>query len=591
MPRPTLAALRFLQLLPPLIVCLLNKWCWGSISAPEFQEISHAAVLSGCKDESIRDFARIGSYGTWQQNCHRDLLAKLPVESLVAPAYNVTIPRNDPKSTLTEPDRGECPVKLPCLWLSLLSNSEDLKPILDCFFGSPARVAEFWEAQDEKNPKFRQLLDALEDPSDLEHCYPIVIHSDAAEYQEEDSLLTVSFRGLLAEHCDETTMEDNLWITSYPKSATWPGQDGTLHHLWSWISWSLQCLFSNVWLPTGPFGEDLTRDPFWSDLVGKAILPGRFKAVVWAIAGDMENFQNEFGLRHQSSNDMCHLCGANKSDRPFNDQRRSAAWACTLHMVQVGLTHPIFLLPYMSVYFFALDVLHILDLGISAHMIGNLFFDLVFLQLPGNREANLKTVWTHVLQNCQDIEHGKGLTRLEFRNFTDWRKPWSTYPCMSHVKAAHVRKLVPLAAKLAIEYNTGSPAHQHRADMLANLDAFYTCLYEQAVVPDFSVALMAAKNMQMCLEHYSWLAADALEKRHMMYSEVPKHHYAVHLAQQNLFLNAAAVWTYGGESYVGKASRLAMSCNKGTASFDVPYKMCEKIDVAHALQFANVIGS
>ena len=117
-------------------------------------------------------------------------------------------------------------------------------------------------------------------------CIPLLLHADAAEFQSTDSLMTVSFRGLLS---SEPGMEEHLWIFSYPKSCTAHGENGTEHTLYSWVAWSLKALLENKWPDTDPFGYELQPPHPLFPRVGKEILPNNYFAVLFGFMGDMEH--------------------------------------------------------------------------------------------------------------------------------------------------------------------------------------------------------------------------------------------------------------------------------------------------------------
>ena len=86
------------------------------------------------------------------------------------------------------------------------------------------------------------------------------------------------------------------------------------------------------------------------------------------LTGDMDFFQVDLGCPHQGNadpNPACHLCRTNKSTMNWFDFRRRAPWRSTLPRDPAS-AHPINGVIGWSPWHFAIDWLHIVDLGIAA---------------------------------------------------------------------------------------------------------------------------------------------------------------------------------------------------------------------------------
>ena len=225
-------------------------------------------------------------------------------------------------------------------------------------------MADFWSKVDLKGPRWKD--HKLQTKSNWKHkCIPLMIHGDGAEFQNNDSLFSISFKGLLNTTDD---FQENLWITSIPKRAAFAGAASveSIHQ-----TVCLTALFHNKWPATDPSGHDiLDSSPlFW---VGRNILPDGYFCVLIGILGDVDFFQNELGLNHQGSRTPCHLCKRNRDDIPWNDFSSKAAWRATEKIgAQKSLTHPLFKVPGVTAHSTCLDVLHGMDLGFTSHCLGN----------------------------------------------------------------------------------------------------------------------------------------------------------------------------------------------------------------------------
>ena len=155
-------------------------------------------------------------------------------------------------SKATSVDVRQVPLKLPCLWMHHLSAELEGTLLFQGFFGT-SKLADFWSKVDLKGPRWKD--HKFMTKPNLKHiCIPLVIHGDGAEFQNNDSLFSISFKGLL----NTTDFQENLWITSIPKRAAFAGAgdvESTHQTKWKWVSWSLTALFHNNMACYRPLGS------------------------------------------------------------------------------------------------------------------------------------------------------------------------------------------------------------------------------------------------------------------------------------------------------------------------------------------------
>lgn len=89
--------------------------------------------------------------------------------------------------------------------------------------------------------------------------------------------------------------------------------------------------------------------------------------------------------------------------------------------------------------------------------------------------------------------------------------------------------------------------------------------------------------IQTFLVHYGFLAKHYFRKGLTRYSIVQKHHLLSHFAEQCKWSTPRTCWTYGPESFMSVVKRIAASCDRGTAAWQVPLKVCSKFALAHHL--------
>jgi len=96
------------------------------------KKIEKAANLSGCTSKDVHEFASKRTFGKHHQNCHRDLIQKMP-QSLVPESFPVTCNVKDSKTTSV--DVRQVPLKLPCLCMHHLSIELEGTLLFTAFLG------------------------------------------------------------------------------------------------------------------------------------------------------------------------------------------------------------------------------------------------------------------------------------------------------------------------------------------------------------------------------------------------------------------------------------------------------------------------
>ena len=137
-----------MQLTSPLAIMLLNKFCWGRISACEVQEYAAAAVMGGAGGQDLHTLAKLGGSGFARQNCHRDLVrAFFGGMSSPQPVQVATEVKVKNAEGLVLEKEKNLPVILPEAWVDTLQKKNLLQE-LTC---SQKTLKEFWLKQDWKN--------------------------------------------------------------------------------------------------------------------------------------------------------------------------------------------------------------------------------------------------------------------------------------------------------------------------------------------------------------------------------------------------------------------------------------------------------
>ena len=144
---------------------------------------------------------------------------------------------------------------------------------------------------------------------------------------------------------------------------------------------------------------------------------------------------------------------------PWNDLSAAAHWRGTVwrtreawlaHHGGLRHIHPLFMLPGVSILMLMADVLHIVDLGITHYVVGNVVFHVCYSGgyfLEGTPQAKLDRLWESIVRHYIGNETPSQLQNLTLAMICDPSAPHAHQPCLSsRVKAAESRHLVPILA-------------------------------------------------------------------------------------------------------------------------------------------------
>lgn len=557
---------------------LLQFWSWGKLSATLVQQLAAAATASGCKEQGVFDLAELGANGLCPNHCHRDLLRRLGACQGIPQGEPIAVPFVDPKAEGGIADEGTCTVLLPDMWLHSLHT--DLPHIFMEHFCEGAQ--EFWQQQEDCNEKWSK--SPLRQRPDLQaETVPLLVHADGGAFQKHDSMVVCSLMGLL--HASGNSKQKHLMVAAWPKTCELKGLHGTWDSIWRWIVWALKACWQGVFASLDPWGRPFEEGSLRQKLAGTAIMGGK-RALLWGVLADMDFLSNDLRLPGHGSRSPCYLCKCNITDVPLNDFRPAARWRAT-GPKDPCTDHCIMQAPGMTPMHFQLDVLHVLEYGPAAHALGNILFDIVYKRLAHlPRPEACSRVWGQILGLYDELQvpHGNRLSFFTLNCITNPGSVAKTYPSLRNMQAAEVKGLVGVVSRLHEDHHDGSVVHRHQSAMLLSLQNFYRLMGTLPMVPGRVRGQEFTKQMTAFLCHYGHLAKLAFDAGENTYSQVPKHHFSAHLAEQSVFLNCKYANCYGGEDFIGKVVSLAQSCVHGTAHFKVSATLMAKYRYAAYLQ-------
>ena len=511
------------------------------------------------------------------QKFARDLIPPSP--------YVIEVPMKHKRGNICRVGNKPLDVLLPHDWFAALQDLPGDIMGLD-------KLESFWDGQSLQDPKlFDNEVLNIEGYS---RCVlPITLHGDAGRFKQRDSVLVLSMRSLLA---TGPVSKTQLVLALLPKSVRVRGLLGnTMKVIWKTLAWSFAAMFAGK---HPSFNEDgVAFDPLSERgrLAGQPLRADGKRAWLYAVLGDMEYFSTELGLNHHASHSPCWRCAANTTDRPWNDFRPTADWRGTIYSPQQlraapPTTHVLLTIPGVTPECFHFDALHILELGVSQHVIGNVFFEIVYEELAAVPHAEAVTRlfnWILAEYVHLNIPSSNRIGDLKLENFCDPKRPFADYPVLSKIKARETRYLLPVALRLCQRFQTASEHSRHRTKCVAGLLQACETMDAGGMFLDHAGHGALQRGIMACLVHATWLCTHAHAMRQMKWWVVPKFHYAAHIPDQGQFINPRMVWTYAGESVVGILMVLGRSCLAGTAAPKVPARALAKYRLASHLRLTR----
>lgn len=213
--------------------------------------------------------------------------------------------------------------------------------------------------------------------------------------------------------------------------------------------------------------------------------------------------------------------------------------------------NPLFDSPGFTVDMVVIGVLHCVDLGVTAEVVGNIMWE--YLQQMPRRKLEIKVqrLWLK-LKNWYKIHHAPSKLQALTK---DMIKKQKKAPKLK-AKGAETKYLVPFCLDLAWEmYENTKTEHAHMVFIMTQaLMDFYIILMN-----DLWYQPEAADQCQLCLELYKKLHLEARKNHVNMWAIKPKFHLFQELVQYQALEhgNPRGFWEYKDEDFVGWVAKMA----------------------------------
>ena len=544
----------------PLTNALKLDWAAGRLTSPQVQRYALAAAEQGAT--GLDPLARAGNYGNNPQNLLRALMGVFEHPRGAPPFDWAEIPT---KLGLRTPH----PFFLPHSFFQHFYNGARDK-WNSAIRGPRPASNEFWgniqgSHYSRMHPRRHQ--------QDWRRTVPLGLHGDAGAFSHQDSLMTISFNSLIG---SGVTIQKRFVITIIRKSDMLPG---TMDAIFRIIAHSFNALL----LGETP-GETADGHP----LAGGGVpLADGWCGALCQIRGDWQFYAETFHVpTWNGAERMCWLCKASNTNRhlSWTDCRSCAGWRDTLwthetymdHLRLVGLPIPILLMSVIGLRLECLmiDVLHAVDLGLAAHIIGNIMwiFAVVRTCLGGaNMAEKIKRLQTHMdawYKRTQCSHRLQGKLSVERLRATS-----SAWPKLKG-KGAAIRKLASYALQLAQEFANDSDNDQSILEMIRLLVRFYQIIDSESMYLTAAVRRELPEIGQKLAELYSKLAKEAFENGSRLWKATPKLHLWEHLLEHQTleFFNPRFFWCYSDEDLVGQLVDIGATCHPRTLAVTALFK-------------------
>ena len=547
----------------PLTKSLQKKWASGKLSAKEVQEFALSAMSQGAY--GLENLAAIGNWGTNPQNMQRALIGVFGHPPGAPPFTLVEIPTK-------HGTRTPHPFLLPHLFFQHYY-SEQRDKWVQAMRGSPRAPAQFWEKM-RNSDYFAFHPNAA--TQQWGRTIPLGLHGDGGAFSGHDSLMTISWNSLLG---NGPTIAKRFLITVVKKSDMTPA---TLDAIFKVASWSFNVLLSGQTPSHNYYGMPILQ-PI------KPLADG-WSGALCQVRGDWQFYCEAFYFpQWNGADEMCWLCRASSVDptRSWTDCRPEAGWRETRWTHQTYMEHlrlhgravPILLGIHgvigLTLSCIMIDVLHSVDQGVSAHIIGNIlwicaivrtcFGGTNMIEKAKRLDAHLRGWYNRT--RCSSRLDGK-MTVERLRATTgSWPK--------LRAKAAATRKLSLYALELAGSVFTADTDEDRTIlEIIRLLVRFYQILDSESMFLSEVARAELPVLGQRLAELYSKLASSAYGLGLKLWKMSPKLHLWEHLTEwQCLYAgNPRFYWTYADEDLVGHMIEIAESCHPCTLAITVLVK-------------------
>ena len=239
--------------------------------------------------------------------------------------------------------------------------------------------------------------------------------------------------------------------------------------------------------------------------------------------------------------------------------------------------------------------MHIMDLGITHHCLGNTLFLMCWRDRyfgaglsAGDR---LKLVWDRIEAQYEHRQTTSRMGALSLTMFTDPDRPHQKYPVLSsRAKAAESRHLVPVLASIFDDVcDIGREEDRRISAMLNGLARAYEAMESKELQLSAIELHDFRHSLDTCLLNYRLLHIAAIRAvpRQLLWNEVPKMQYTQHVSDQAERQHPRLSWCYTDEDFMNIVKVVTESCLSGTKAHRAMPKVLNKWAFGIALRLSR----
>ena len=514
----------------PLLQTLRRDWGQGKLSAKQVVDYMKSAEQQGAEG-----LPRVSSMNH-PQNLHRSLVAAFGKPKGSPDFVWVELPTT--KGVMSHP------FLLPHMWFAELhsSSSQSWEDLL----GERGAIPFFWRKMAE-SPFLRHHPHLAK--ANLKFTVPLGLHGDAGAFSNNDSLYVFSWNSLVHQG---TTRDTRRVITLIKKFLM---TEGTLD-----VIAKVSAVHHALDAPS--FGPSASRA---KEELEELKVKAEPRSEDEILKDKVSTFMKEAGstcavFRTMLSNHAL--------DAPWRATRRThekflAGLAAKGKDVAPMFKHT----TGLRLECVMIDVLHTADLGVTAHILGNILWECVVAKVWGEatQDANVAECMKAIEQF---YKHNKTTSKLQGKLTVDRLRTTGGWPKLKS-KAAAARHLVPFAVGLARLH-----LDERRLALCRLLERFYVILnHEGQFLSDHAKVELPRLGLRLCVL-FSQLASEAAMSRQKLWKTSPKLHLFQHVCEWQSIEsgNPRFYWCYADEDLVGQLIEVAEACHAKTMAVTAMYK-------------------
>ena len=543
----------------PLFDVLKRDWALGVIHSGQVQEYALNAARQGAVGMDV--VGDIGSAGARPQNMFRALksLMGIPVGAPSLAWFEVP---------LKSGKKVAHPFLLPHeFFASYYRECKD--KFLRSILGHPEAPAHFWESMAtssfvQKHPHLHK--------DNWSKTIPLGMHGDAGAFSKQDSLYILSWNSLLG---GGTTVQKRFLFTVVRKKDM---TGDTLNAMLDILSWSFNVLLNGLAPKSDYYGKSLHGEYEY--------LADGYRGCLSQVRGDWAFYTEVFKFpQWNGAERMCWQCKASSiiPNLAWSDFSETAGWRATRWTHEAYLSSnrardmmvPVILAKVVGFRLecIMVDVLHTVDLGIAAHIIGNVFWVLVILRsvFGGGAMADKAKLLQQNLtkwykSNRVTTQLQGTLTAERIRTSGGWPK--------LKAKGAATRHLAGFALFLVQTYCGASEEDRCMLGVCQLLVRFYDILQSESQFMRSSAKQEIAKLGRNLALLYNKLSLMAIHSGAKLWKTSPKLHIFVHMCEWQVaeFSNPRYWWTYPDEDLVRIMVEIAKTVHPLTLAMNCLFK-------------------